>query len=67
MGNNRLSIFHHNLRSCSGVKSGGCGSVESPPKSTAVALVLGIDNFAPDSLPLDMAGVRVREGRMVQG
>lgn len=70
MGNNRLSIFHHNLRSCSGVKSGGCGSVESPPKSIAVALVLGIDevsDFAPDSLPLDMAGVRVREGRMVQG
>lgn len=53
-----MSIFDHNLRSCSGVKSGGGGNVDSPPKSTAVLLgTEAISNTASDSFSSAMASV----------
>lgn len=34
IGTSLISTFRHNLRSCSGVRVGGGGRVDSPPKST---------------------------------
>lgn len=67
MGNNRKSIFHHKLRSCSGVKSGGGGNVESPPKLAKVPLVREISNTPSGSFSSDMTRVRSQEGGGING
>ncbi len=65
MGIKRLSIFFHNFRSCSGVRSGGGGNVKSPPKSTGVEMV---STTVSKSFSLDMKSVgswRKGEGHQV--
>jgi hypothetical protein len=60
IGIKRLSIFLHNFRSCSGVRSGGGGNVKSPPKSTGAEMV---STTMSSSFSLDMESVGSWRGK----